>query len=254
MITIWLPDDRPTLAMRVFGSTFVEEIKAQIEIESGIPQDEQRLATGRHSLLDGKTMRDYNITDGTRLRCMLSIQGGGKVGNAGVKKQHLKESNAANNSDRKLLLEARVKMSLNMELPQMLHPLQEKIRGIFDTKLYLAKTIELADSDMLGALNKAFAEHNSNGNSFGRGLTQVFAPEVKWLAELTRVMEDAHELAYFREFWSGSFDTAGFKKLLDDREKQIEKGKLEVEITQRIAAALTKDKMDEQQEKKGDVQ
>mgnify|MGYP002479308352 CR=1 FL=1 len=90
MITIWLPDGRPTLAMRVFGSTFVEEIKAQIEIESGIPQDEQRLATGRHSLQNGKTMKDYNITDGTRLWCMLGISGGGKVGNAGVKKQHLR--------------------------------------------------------------------------------------------------------------------------------------------------------------------
>ena len=67
MITIWLPDDRPTLAMRVFGSTFVEEIKAQIEIESGIPQDQQRLTTGNHQLEDGKTMKDYNIRDGTRI-------------------------------------------------------------------------------------------------------------------------------------------------------------------------------------------
>ena len=55
MITIWLPDGRPTLAMRVFGSTFVEEIKAQIEIETGIDQKLQRLATGRHSLMDGAT-------------------------------------------------------------------------------------------------------------------------------------------------------------------------------------------------------
>ena len=70
--------------------------------------------------------------------------------------------------------------------------------------------------------------------------------------ELTRVMEDVHELCYYREFWKGSFDNAAFKKLLDDRERQIEKDKLEAEITQRIAAALTKDKMDEQQGKKVD--
>ena len=62
MITIWLPDDRPTLAMRVFGSTFVEEIKAQIEIESGIPQDQQRLSTGRRQLEDGRTMKTTSPT------------------------------------------------------------------------------------------------------------------------------------------------------------------------------------------------
>ena len=103
MITIWLPDDRPTLAMRVFGSTFVEEIKAQIEIESGIPQDEQRLATGRHSLLDGKTMKDYNITDGTRLWCMLGISGGGRGSQRGVKRDKLKDE-ARRERERKLAL------------------------------------------------------------------------------------------------------------------------------------------------------
>ena len=77
MITIWLPDGRPTLAMRVFGSTFVEEVKAQIEIESGIPQDQQRLTTGNHQLEGGKTMKDYNISDGTCIWCMMSISGGG---------------------------------------------------------------------------------------------------------------------------------------------------------------------------------
>ena len=97
-------------------------------------------------------MKDYNITDGTRVWCMLSIQGGGKVGNAGVKKQHLKESSTTNNSDRKLLLEARVKMSLNMELPQMLHPLQEKIPAIFDANIFITNTIASARMDLVGDL------------------------------------------------------------------------------------------------------
>ena len=224
MITIWLPDGRPTLAMRVFGSTFVEEIKAQIEIESGIPQDEQRLSTGRHSLMDGKTMKDYNITDGARLWCMLGISGGGKAGSLGVKKQHVKESKSANNnSDRKLLLEARVQMSLNMDLPPELQLLQQKIRSIFNAEMFFTNTIASDDMDMVGNLKKAYEERNQNGNIFGRSLTQVVAPEVRWMAELTRVMDDVHELAYFREFWNGSFDNAGFKSLLDDRETKINK-------------------------------
>ena len=248
MITIWLPDDRPTLAMRVFGSTFVEEIKAQIEIESGIPQDQQRLSTGRHQLEDGRTMQDYNITDGTRIWCMLSIQGGGKVGSqrGGVKKGHLKDassnSNATSGADRKMLLEARVRMSLGVDLPAELQLLQQKIKGIFDENLYFTNTIALADMDTIQKMRQAFDERSPNGGTFGRGLVHILMSDTKkWLVELTRVIEDAHELAYFREFWNDGFDNASFKKLMDNRESEINKQKMEEEITKRIAAALVKD-------------
>ena len=54
----------------------VEQVKKEIQIKNGIPQDQQRLICGGQELKDGGTLLDYNIQKEATIHLVLSLCGG----------------------------------------------------------------------------------------------------------------------------------------------------------------------------------
>ena len=55
----------------------VEDLKAIIQDQEGIPVDQQRLVFARRQMEDGNTLHDYGIRDGAELLVILRLRGGG---------------------------------------------------------------------------------------------------------------------------------------------------------------------------------
>lgn len=55
----------------------IDTIKARIEDQAGVPRHAQRLIFVGRQLEDGRTLRDYRISDGSILHLVLCLKGGG---------------------------------------------------------------------------------------------------------------------------------------------------------------------------------
>jgi ubiquitin len=70
-IFVRFPDNR-TITLDVQPSNSIEDVKANIQNEEGIPPNQQRLIFAGRQLEDSRTLSDYNIANGATLRLVLS--------------------------------------------------------------------------------------------------------------------------------------------------------------------------------------
>ena len=68
------------ICLQVAPADDVEELKAQIQGEKGIPVDQQRLIFAAKRLEDGRTLSDYGIQEGCTIHCILTMAAGGAGG------------------------------------------------------------------------------------------------------------------------------------------------------------------------------
>ncbi len=66
-------------ALEVEASDSLENVKQKIQDKLGIPADVQRLIFGSNSLEDGRTLVNYNITNGATLLLTPHLRGGAKA-------------------------------------------------------------------------------------------------------------------------------------------------------------------------------
>ncbi|EFC38876.1 predicted protein [Naegleria gruberi] len=68
-----------TIVVYTDSNDQIEDVKYAVQMADGTPPDQQRLIFAGKQLEDGRTLKDYNITNGGVLHLVLRLRGGGPV-------------------------------------------------------------------------------------------------------------------------------------------------------------------------------